>query len=233
MESEIGVTIIIPTFAYDRAIDTVECLENQTYPVEIIVADKPEMNISEARNFGLKRANTEVVGFTDDDCYPHSDWVENAVPHFEKEEVVGVEGHTYGELYRKCQWSYMGCNIFYRRDALMDLQGFDTELAGYREDTDIAWKLIKKGYDIVYEPQAKVCHPDSPGSSFSFENEVLFFSRYPLKYPIWILSRILMGGVMKAISSQQEYRCFSNGPFGYLTREMIIRRVQLIRKLIE
>ncbi len=97
------VTVIIPTY-YDwkRLNLCLGALENQTYPkdkFEVIIINNapedssPELNFSvdfkiideekpgsyAARNAGLKIAKGEIIAFTDSDCIPNKDWIENAV----------------------------------------------------------------------------------------------------------------------------------------------------------
>lgn len=176
------VTIIIPAFEYKDVEKTVSCLEKQTHSTKVIVVDRPDLNVSEARNLGIKKAETKIVGFTDDDAYPHEDWVEKAIRNFESDRIAGVEGKTYGGLNRIYPWGFMGCNIFYRREILEDIGGFNEELAGWREDTDLAWRILDKGYEIKYEPRARVHHPSEPKSSPERKKDLLLFRRHPVRY---------------------------------------------------
>lgn len=176
------VAIVIPTLKYEDAKETVECLKSQTVPVDILVVDEPKLNIAEARNKGIEEAKSEIIGFTDDDCFPHKDWVEKAIRNFGPHTIAGVEGETYGGLKRIYPWGYMSCNIFYRRDILEEVGGFDTNLAGWRDDTDLAWRILKKGYRIEYEPEAKVHHPSEPRSKPKRWNDLILLKRYPLKF---------------------------------------------------
>lgn len=44
------------------------------------------------RNIGVKNANGEFCAFIDNDAYPRSDWLSNALKYFEDQEVGGVGG---------------------------------------------------------------------------------------------------------------------------------------------
>jgi GT2 family glycosyltransferase len=55
---------------------------------------------------------------------------------------------------------YETCNIFYPRDALESLRGFDEAFGGGPggEDTDLAWRAIESGRSTVHAPDALVFH---------------------------------------------------------------------------
>ena len=44
------------------------------------------------RNIGVKNSNGEFCAFIDNDAYPRSDWLTNALKYFEDPEVGGVGG---------------------------------------------------------------------------------------------------------------------------------------------
>ena len=61
-------------------------------------------------------------------------------------------------------------NVAYRMKVLKEVGFFDeTFFSG--GDTDLSWRIVKKGYDIVYEPQAIVHH-------YPRENLHSFFKQY-------------------------------------------------------
>lgn len=101
------VSIIIPTYNdWDRLALCCKALEHQTYPKEnfevIVINNGPDDSIpvglimpesfkiiSEkklgsyaARNSGLLLSKGEIIGFTDSDCIPAPDWIQNAVDYF-------------------------------------------------------------------------------------------------------------------------------------------------------
>lgn len=184
MSEEPLVSIVVPTMQKSDAKDTVDAINNNLMysNYEVIVAAYPDLDISEARNEGVKDANGSIVAFTDDDAYPQKGWIQSVISHFDDPDVAAVEGCTYGGLERAVLWGYMGVNMFYRKDVLEEVGGFDLDLAGWREDTDLAWRTLDRGYKIVYEPASKVHHPDEPGSSFNTENEKIFLKRHPSRY---------------------------------------------------
>jgi len=51
-----------------------------------------------------------------------------------------------------------GACLLVRRDALVDLSGFDESYFMYLEDVDLCWRAWDKGWSVVYVPQACVTH---------------------------------------------------------------------------
>jgi glycosyltransferase involved in cell wall biosynthesis len=55
---------------------------------------QPHKGPAAARNLGLKKAAADIVGFTDDDCLPESDWVRKMVQAQGDNSVLAVGGRT-------------------------------------------------------------------------------------------------------------------------------------------
>jgi cellulose synthase/poly-beta-1,6-N-acetylglucosamine synthase-like glycosyltransferase len=108
MLSEPLVSIIIPCKNVDGY--TIECVEHCKHldhsNVEIIVLpDHPTPAIDHVkiiatepvatgikRNIGVKNSNGEFCAFIDNDAYPRSDWLTNALKHFEDPQLGGLGG---------------------------------------------------------------------------------------------------------------------------------------------
>ena len=111
------VSVIIPCLNdYNRIKKCLGILEKQTYPAdayEVIVVDNgvsfsPDPGLLEfphakvlheplrgsyaARNHGIKRAQGEILAFTDADCIPSSNWLENGVGKLLEKENCGLVG---------------------------------------------------------------------------------------------------------------------------------------------
>lgn len=156
-----------------------------------------------ARNFGIKSASGEIIGFTDSDVIPQSDWLEKAIKYFRKDEkIIGIEGKTIvpnperitpftHQVENLKGGNFMTCNIFYRKEALDIIGGFDErfELA-IREDSDLAFSVLKKGWKIHFAPDVVVKHPVSKIVDYwiHFKSaryglyEALLFKKHPKLY---------------------------------------------------
>jgi glycosyltransferase involved in cell wall biosynthesis len=132
-----------------------------------------------ARNHGAQEAYAEFVFFTDSDCIPCQDWIEQAMIHFEDSSVAVVAG-SYGIanpefILARCVYQ----EIFYRHHLLMPKypKAFGSYNFGIRkkvfdsvggfnlsyryasgEDNDLSYKILKAGYRIYFERASLVEH---------------------------------------------------------------------------
>ena len=119
------VSIVIPTYNdWDRLALCLDALKRQTYLKEkfevIVINNHPDDNtptgfaipdgykiITEkksgsyaARNAGLLQSKGAIIGFTDSDCIPAPDWIENAVTYFSSNKMCSrIAGKV--EIYYK------------------------------------------------------------------------------------------------------------------------------------
>jgi GT2 family glycosyltransferase len=126
------------------------------------------------RNSGWRAARGPLVAFTDDDCRAGSGWLAAGLRAHAEHAGAVIQGVTKpdplevangGPLSRTVLVDSLGpqyeaCNIFYPRELLQSLGGFDERfgfvLAG--EDTDLAWRAIERGAPTVFAQDALVFH---------------------------------------------------------------------------
>jgi GT2 family glycosyltransferase len=114
------------------------------------------------------------VAFTDDDCVPDPGWLATGLAAAARHPDAIIQGRTEpnpAELGGRrltsrtvsittCSPQYETCNIFYPRELLERLGGFD-EAFGARpagEDTELAWRAIAAGTSTVFAGDALVLH---------------------------------------------------------------------------
>jgi glycosyltransferase involved in cell wall biosynthesis len=129
----------------------------------------------QARSRGIERANGYVVAFIDDDCQASPNWLSAGLALFDDGTVGGVEGRTEPKekkgitpfshyIENISGGHYQTCNVFYRRDILLNLGGFNRRFPVFREDSELAFRLLESGFLLPFEPEALVIHPAQRGS---------------------------------------------------------------------
>ncbi len=201
------VSVIIPTYnSAEKIQKCIEGLENQSLPreqYEIIVVDdgstdetalikendtihyyfQENRGPAAARNRGVELAKGNIVLFTDSDCIPDRDWIEQMVSPFQDLEIAAVKG-TYKSNQRSL-WARFAQVEFAERYKLLlgteYIDMIDTYSAGYRkevfcsmggfdisfpvpnnEDTDLSYRMSLSGHKMVFKPNAVVYHTGHP-----------------------------------------------------------------------
>ena len=163
---------------------------------------------SAARNAGAAVARADVLAFLDDDTIASPSWLDEGLRVLEEgdADLAGVEGRTEipsgeggGPLARRTEnlrgRRFLGCNLFFRREAFEEVGGFDERFGriAFREDTDLAHRIQKAGGRIAWVPTAVVTHPAGPGTwrtplahAWRYRNDPLLF----LKDWRWYITRV-------------------------------------------
>jgi GT2 family glycosyltransferase/sugar lactone lactonase YvrE len=149
-----------------------------SYP-GVRVVDVPNGGLSAARNLALAEAKGEIVAYTDADVRVDPDWLSYLVQPFLTSDVVGSGGPnivppddpwvaqcvarapggpTQVLLDDRIAEHVPGCNMAYRRDALLAIGGFNPVYLRAGDDVDVCWRLQAKGQKIGFAPAALVWH---------------------------------------------------------------------------
>jgi GT2 family glycosyltransferase len=134
--------------------------------------------LSAARNTGLRAAGGEIVAYTDDDARPDSDWLKYLASTFVRTSHAAVGGPsaappdgtiahcvanspggpTHVLLSDDVAEHIPGCNMAIRRQALLEIGGFDERFRVAGDDVDVCWRLQERGSTIGFNPAAMVWH---------------------------------------------------------------------------
>jgi GT2 family glycosyltransferase len=135
--------------------------------------------LSAARNLGLEAALGEIVAYIDDDAYPDPHWLHFLVGAMEKGGHVGVGGPnlpppddgTIAQLVARAPGGpthvlvndheaehIPGCNMAFKRQALLEMGGFDEQFWIAGDDVDVCWRLMERGGTLGYAASAVVWH---------------------------------------------------------------------------
>jgi glycosyltransferase involved in cell wall biosynthesis len=141
-----------------------------------------------ARNEAVRMAHGDIIAFTDSDCRADREWLAKGLSAF-GDGIAFVTGSVLNKPEQPVRFfsgantplvqehaSYPTCNAFYRRSVFLDLDGFDETLS-YRAflnramecaDTDLAWRIKKRGYRNVFVPDLVIYHEVSQKSPWNW-----------------------------------------------------------------
>ncbi|MEM7330880.1 MAG: glycosyltransferase family A protein [Chloroflexota bacterium] len=198
------ISIIIPAYNAEKTLGScLQALKAQTVqqPYEIIVVDDASIDqtaavaqqhsaillklpqnrgAAAARNLGLKHAQGDIICFTDADCLPRPNWLEQMIQPFDNPEIIGCKGiyetqqtewvarfvqieyEDKYDLLKKAQFidfidTYSAA---YRKSHLLKHDGFDERIF-YVEDQELSFRLAAEAYKMVFQPAAIVGHVHS------------------------------------------------------------------------
>lgn len=145
----------------------------------VTVDSIPPSGPATARNRGAQIAKGDLLLFTDADCIPALDWVERLSSIFAQPDVMGAKGvyrtREQGFVPRFVQLEYLSkydhmarlpsidfidtYSAAYRRDVFLTNGGFDTSFpTASVEDQEFSFRLARKGYKLIFVPDAIVYH---------------------------------------------------------------------------
>lgn len=143
------------------------------------VIETPNRGLSSARNTGMEAATGEIVAYLDDDAIPDPDWLRHLAATFASGPYAAVGGPNIlppgSSAVAQCVANapggpthvlvsdreaehVPGCNMAIRRDALIEIGGFDPRFRVAGDDVDVCWRLLDSGQRIAFSPGAVVLH---------------------------------------------------------------------------
>lgn len=204
----------VPTREYEVIVaddgpddDTRSCVDTIAQTTNVVLRYVPVTTTqgpAGARNAGWRAARAEIIAFTDDDTIPEVGWLAAALKHFTPD-VMAATGQvimpisdppTDYELDANglTRAEFVTANCFVRRSVLEDIGGFDERFQlAWREDSDLHFALLTRGYGIGHIPEAAVLHPVRPapmGVSIKQQRKVVFDALLYKKWPRLYRTRI-------------------------------------------
>jgi len=147
------------------------------YPVRLI--STKNQGLSNARNRGMLEAKGEIVAYIDDDAYPDKYWLHYLATAFENSDFGGIGGPNIappedgpiadcvanapgGPIHvmatDEVAEHIPGCNMAFRKEALLKIGGCDPIFRAAGDDVDLCWRIQEAGYTIGFHPSAVVWH---------------------------------------------------------------------------
>lgn len=146
------------------------------YPQVTVIRHTANKGVAAARNTGFRAARNEIVASVDSDVLLEPNWLATLLPHLDDPKVVGVgafviEGvqKTLADKWRRARMSHdwgaqrhppylHGSNTLYRRNAVLEVGGYNETLLSAGEDTELCMKLGAKGWKQVFDPTPLATH---------------------------------------------------------------------------
>jgi O-antigen biosynthesis protein len=145
---------------------------------QVRVLRQENRGLSVARNAGLQAATGSLIAYTDSDCFADPQWLVQLVHRFRSSTAAGVGGPNLtpedgrlaacvaaspGQPVHVLESDQVaehipGCNMAFRREALLAVNGFDPVYRKAGDDVDLCWRLQQAGYWITFAPGAFVWH---------------------------------------------------------------------------
>lgn len=157
-----------------------EDISNIIKPCRFVVKEIPSqlISLSKARNLGLKEAEGDFIAFPDDDCWYDSDLLKRVYTMFNKWQADCISCNVYDPISKRNLSAYKRRKKYVKINELNatrytisvgifcknNIEQFDEELGvgakwGAGEETDYIYRLLKKGFNMVYCRDVKVYHP--------------------------------------------------------------------------
>jgi len=215
------ISVIIPSFNAEKTISAcLSALLDQTFSpseYEIIVVDdgstdgtsdavmefndvklvrQKNRGPAAARNTGVERAAGDLVLFTDSDCIPERNWIEQMVRPFENDPgLAGAKGAyktrqreyaaRFVQLEYEDKYDLLGKSKYidfidtysaaFRRGVFLELGGYDTSFpVACAEDVDLSFRMHSRGYRMVFNPDAVVYHTHPASFAAYFKKKYKF-----------------------------------------------------------
>jgi len=149
-------TVVIPTTKPDDEVVTLESI-----PDDVPVRTEREGHLLEARNRGVRAANTDFVIMMDDDIVFPEPWFQNLVGMLCKGRLVGLEDYEF-------RW-ILGRVHGYHVDDWAAVGGYDERLSKYMGDTDFSIKMADAGNELLTLDRDSVEHIPHERSITTFD----------------------------------------------------------------
>jgi glycosyltransferase involved in cell wall biosynthesis len=151
-----------------------------------------------ARNYGWLNAKGQIIAFTDDDCVPKKQWLNEIYKNLDPNQPQALTGKVlvpisqpptdYEQNTAGLETAeFITANCACTKAALIKTGGFDEQFSmAWREDSDLEFKLIREHIPVKHINTAMVLHPVRAarwGISIIEQKKTLFNALLYKKFP--------------------------------------------------
>lgn len=189
--------IVVNDGSTDNMAEVVSKMAFQYKSIKLI--NQKNMGPGGGRNTGIKFATGDIICMLSSDTYADKNWLRNITTAFTADPKIGViQGPIlphkeinipFYHLFsiKTPNWNFPTAAIAYRASAVEGAgKYFDPELSHYGDDTDIAWRILNKGYTSKWVPETTAYHDIIPKNFWSeikaskdAHRLVLLFKKHP------------------------------------------------------
>ena len=169
--------IVVDDGSCDQSVKVI----TSNFPQIKLIKHKRNRGFSASVNTGVRAAKGEIICLLNSDVVPDNNFLESVFIHLHNPKIFAVSfnetgefgwakssfidgfiGHTPGiktAQVHETFWVSGGSGVF-RRNVWMELGGMDEKLFSpfYWEDIDLCYRALKRGYKLIWDPDAKVTH---------------------------------------------------------------------------
>ena len=151
---------------------------------KIKIFNIPRSGVCVARNTGIKKSKYSIIVNMDHDCIPEKNWLKKMAEGFSSPKIGIV--NAFG--------AFGGTSTAFRRKVLEEVNYYDEHYFYYREDTDLTFKILEKGYEMnsvkaEFKHDHKIDNPKNIFDLIKFfhwrlknhMNDVLLYKKHPNK----------------------------------------------------
>lgn len=164
--------------------------------VRVLALDHNEL--IEGFNIGARTATGDLLLILDDDARPDQDALRQAIDALEQQPHLGAAtlmpvhpatGRSEWPFVQKMSgpddlWPVMGCCNLVRRELWTALGGYDSAFGLYRNDVELAVRILSTGMGVRFDPRW-ICEHDSPAAAHKSER----WCRQATRNWIWLCRR--------------------------------------------
>lgn len=186
------VSVVIPSIKDD-------VLTLESVPDGVSVSVEREGSLNEARNRGVRNADTDIVAILDDDITFSEELFNTLVESVEEDTLLGVADWEFGLV--------AGRVMIFHKSLWEDIGGFDERLRSHNGDTDFALRAHDAGYSVRTVPRDLFYHENHERSITTWDRawRLAYLCGKHLCYAPYILSSTLSYnlGLKAGISKEQ------------------------------